>query len=115
MPPLASWYQGRDELAVFLANAPLNGTWHWRHVPARANGQAAVGTYIADAADGTHRAFSLDVLTLRGDRICDITSFITRTTDLPDGATFLHWPYQPDDPARLALCFERFGLPVRLG
>ena len=115
MPPLASWYHGRDELAIFLANAPLNGTWHWRHVAARANGQAAVGTYISHGADGPHHAFSLDVLTLRGAQIADITSFITRTTDLPDGATFLQWPDQPDDPRRLELYFERFGLPVRLG
>jgi RNA polymerase sigma-70 factor (ECF subfamily) len=114
MPPLASWYRGRDELAVFLANAPLTGRWHWRHLPARANGQAAVATYIAEAQDRTHRAFSLDVLTLRGAQISDITSFITRTTELPDRATFRQWPKQPDDPARLARYFEAFGLPDRL-
>jgi RNA polymerase sigma-70 factor, ECF subfamily len=114
MPPLGAWYGGIDEIAVFLATAPLNGSWYWRHVPARASGQAAVGSYISDAKDGTYRAFSLDVLTLRGDRIADITSFINRTTQLHDGDDFLRWPHYPEDPARAAAYFEAFGLPDRL-
>jgi RNA polymerase sigma-70 factor (ECF subfamily) len=114
MPPLASWYRGRDEIAVFLANAPLNGRWRWRHRPTRANGQAAVGTYAWDAVERTHLPFALDVLTLRGDRIAEITSFITRTIELPDDLGFETWPEQPADPARLALYYEAFGLPDRL-
>ena len=102
MPPLGAWYRGVDEIAVFLATAPLNGNWHWRHVPAQASGQAAVGSYVSDAKDGTYRAFALDVLTLRGDRIADITSFINRTTQLRDGDDFLSWPHYPADPARAA-------------
>ena len=49
----ATWYRGRDEIAVFLATAPLNGDWRWRHLPARASGQAAVGSYVWDARDGS--------------------------------------------------------------
>ena len=52
----AAWYRGRDEIAVFLATAPLNGEWRWRHLPARASGQAAVGSYVCDARDEHHRA-----------------------------------------------------------
>jgi RNA polymerase sigma-70 factor (ECF subfamily) len=114
MPPLGAWYRGVDEIAIFLATAPLNGNWHWRHLPAHASGQAAVGSYISDAKDGTYRAFALDVLTLRGDRIADITSFINRTTQLRDGDDFLSWPHYPEDPARAAAYFEAFGLPDRL-
>jgi RNA polymerase sigma-70 factor (TIGR02960 family) len=95
MPPLGDWYRGADEIAVFLVTAPLNGNWHWRHLPAHASGQAAVGSYICDAKDGTYRAFALDVLTLRGDRIADITSFINRTTQLRAGDDFLQWPHYP--------------------
>ena len=40
---------GVDEIAVFLATAPLNGDWRWRHLPAQASGQAAVGSYVSDA------------------------------------------------------------------
>jgi len=111
MPPLGDWYRGSGEIAVFLARAPLNGNWHWRHLPAHASGQAAVGSYISDAKDGTYRAFALDVLTLRGDRIADITSFINRTTQLRDGDDFLQWPHYPADPARAAAYFAAFGLP----
>jgi RNA polymerase sigma-70 factor, ECF subfamily len=87
MPPLTSWYRGRDEIAIFLANAPLNGDWRWRHLPARVNGQAAVATYAWDAGDQTHRPFALDVLTLRDAQITEITSFLTRTIDQPDDVT----------------------------
>ena len=114
MPPLGDWYRGADEIAVFLARAPLNGRWHWRHLPAHASGQAAVGCYISDAEDGTYRAFALDVLTLRGDRIAEITSFINRTTQLRHGDDFLQWPHYPADPERAAAYFEAFGLPERL-
>jgi RNA polymerase sigma-70 factor, ECF subfamily len=114
MPPLASWYRGRDEIAIFLANAPLNGRWRWRHRPARANGQAAVASYAWDPGDRTYRPFALDVLALRGERIAEITSFITRTIELPDDLTFATWPHQPADPARHALYYEAFGLPDHL-
>jgi hypothetical protein len=54
------------------------------------------------------------VLTLRGARIAEITSFITRTIELPDGLSFETWPEQAADPARVALYYEAFGLPDRL-
>jgi RNA polymerase sigma-70 factor (ECF subfamily) len=114
MPPLRSWYRGRDEIAVFLATAPLNGEWRWRHLPARANGQPAVGSYVWDPADRTHRPFALDVLTLRGERIAAITSFIPRTIRLRDGDDFLRWPDYPPVPEQLLAYFGRFGLPDRL-
>ena len=44
-----------DAIAGFLVTAPLNGEWRWRHVPARASGQAAVGSYVWDAKDQTYR------------------------------------------------------------
>jgi RNA polymerase sigma-70 factor (ECF subfamily) len=111
MPPLQSWYRGRDEIAVFLATAPLNGEWRWRHVPTRASGQAAAGAYVWDEGEGTHVPFALDVLTLRGDRIAEITSFITRTIHLRDGDDFLRWPDYPSEPSQLLAYFGRFGLP----
>jgi RNA polymerase sigma-70 factor, ECF subfamily len=113
MPPLQSWYRGRDEIAVFLATAPLNGEWRWRHVPARASGQAAVGAYVWDADEETYRPFALDVLSLRGELIAEITSFIARTPRLPEGGV-LRWPDHPADPAQLLAYFGRFGLPERL-
>jgi RNA polymerase sigma-70 factor, ECF subfamily len=114
MPPLATWFGGREALTVFLRRGPLSGDWRWRHVPARANGQAAVGVYSWDAPEQCHLPFALDVLTLRGDRIKEVTAFITRSTLDRDRRVFARWPEQPLDPSRVTSFFERFGLPGRL-
>jgi RNA polymerase sigma-70 factor, ECF subfamily len=74
MPPLSTWYQGRDAVVPFLEEHPL--TLRWRHLPARANGQLAVGCYWWDAEAGHYAAAVLDVLTLRGDRIAEVTGFM---------------------------------------
>jgi RNA polymerase sigma-70 factor (ECF subfamily) len=54
---------------------PLTGCGHWRHLPTNANGQAEVGSYLWNDARA-HLGWSVDVLTLRGERIAEITSFI---------------------------------------
>jgi RNA polymerase sigma-70 factor (ECF subfamily) len=74
MPPLANWYRGHAAIAAFLARAPF--VQRWRHLPARANGQLAVGCFMWDGSVGVHDAYALDVLELREDRICSIVSFI---------------------------------------
>jgi RNA polymerase sigma-70 factor (ECF subfamily) len=113
MPPLASWFRGLDSVRIFLAGGPLSGQWRWRHLPVRVNGQAAVAGYTWDDQVGYFRPFMLDVLTLEGDRIKEVTAFITRSTDLPDPDEFNRWPDKADDPAKVTL-FESFGLPSRL-
>jgi RNA polymerase sigma-70 factor, ECF subfamily len=112
MPPLASWYGGLAEIEVFLRNGPLSGDWRWRHRPARANGQLAVGTYTWVEAAGAHVPFSLDVLMLEGEKIKEITAFVVRTADTPDG--YSRWPEYAADSSRVQSVFERFGLPGRL-
>jgi RNA polymerase sigma-70 factor, ECF subfamily len=74
MPPLPSWYRGHEAIRGFLAIGPF--TLSWRHRPARANGQLAVGCYAWDEAAGTYAAYALDVLELRGDRIAAIVAFL---------------------------------------
>ena len=113
MPPLASWYGGLTEIEVFLRNGPLTGEWDWRHLPARANGGLAVGTYTWIEAERAHVAFSLDVISLEGERIKEITAFVVRPADTPDG--YSRWPEYAPDPRRVQSVFERFGLPDRLG
>jgi RNA polymerase sigma-70 factor (ECF subfamily) len=88
MPPLPGWYRGREQVAVFLGGGPLAGTTRWRLIPAHANGQVAFGAY---AWQDTTQAFmprAVDVLTLRGAQIQEITAFLTldafRSFDLPD-------------------------------
>lgn len=115
MPPLAAWFSGHDALAGFLIRGPLSGDWRWRHLPARANGQAAVGSYCWHEGEQAYLPFALDVLTLDGAQIKEVTSFITRSTISRDVHFYQRWPEQPADAAEVGAVFERFGLPGRLG
>jgi RNA polymerase sigma-70 factor, ECF subfamily len=76
MPPLPTWYRGRDAVGAFLDTWPLAGRRRWRVVPAGASGQPAFGHYIWDDARGRFAAHSITVLTLRGAQIREITAFI---------------------------------------
>jgi RNA polymerase sigma-70 factor (ECF subfamily) len=114
MPPLASWFRGLDAIKVFLAGWPLSGEWRWRVVRTRANGQPALGYYSWDAEEETFRPFALNVLTLRGARIKEVTAFLTRSTQDPDRRVLARLPEQPADRLRLVATFERFGLPDEL-
>ncbi|HZO59583.1 MAG TPA: sigma-70 family RNA polymerase sigma factor [Solirubrobacterales bacterium] len=88
MPPLPNWYRGREAITGFLHKGPF--TVRWRHLPAHANGQQAVGCYTWDEDRGVYTAFALDVLRLRGEKIAEVNAFL-------DGSIF-----------------ERFGLPSEL-
>jgi RNA polymerase sigma-70 factor (ECF subfamily) len=114
MPPLGTWFRGRDAITVFLAGWPLSGQWRWRPVQVRASGQVALAFYSWDPEEESYLPFALNVLTLRGARISDITAFIARTTPTPDREVLARLPEQPADPMRLMAAFERFGLPERL-
>ena len=54
------------------------------------------------------------MLTFEGEKISDVTAFITRTTELEDPEDFKAWPIHPLDPGRRGRLFEAFGLPSRL-
>ena len=112
MPPLPCWFGGRDGITGFLARGPLSGAWRWRHLPARVNGQAAVAVYSWDAREGAFLPFALDVLTLEGERIKEVTAFITRSSESREPSFYERWPDQPLHPTRVV--FGRFGLPDRL-
>jgi hypothetical protein len=114
MPPLATWFHGRKALRVFLAGWPLSGLWRWRPIRVQANGQVALAFYSWDEDDKAYRPFALNVLTLRGDRISDVTAFITRSTEDPAREVLARLPEQPPEPLRLAAAFQQFELPDRL-
>jgi RNA polymerase sigma-70 factor, ECF subfamily len=114
MPPLASWFGGEESIRIFLSGWPLSGAWRWRPIPARANGQPALAFYIWDDGEAAYMPFALNVLTFRGDRISDVTAFVARATEIPDGESYARWPDEAIDPARLYAAFESFGLPDRL-
>jgi RNA polymerase sigma-70 factor, ECF subfamily len=114
MPPLRSWFGGREEIAIFLAGWPMSGAWRWRVVRARANGQPALGFYTWDEEAQSYLPFALNVLTLRGEQISDVTAFVARSTRPSEREAYYRWPDQPADPERTLAAFERFGLPDRL-
>jgi RNA polymerase sigma-70 factor (ECF subfamily) len=87
MPPVPSWYHGRDRVARFLGAGPMGGSTRWRLIPTRANGQLASALYAWDDQTETFLPRAIDVLTLRGTQIQEITAFVApdafRNFDLP--------------------------------
>jgi RNA polymerase sigma-70 factor (ECF subfamily) len=88
MPPIPTWYSGRDAVAAFLRRWPLAGNRPWRIIPTRANGQLAFGHYLWDEHKEGFVPHEVSVLTLRGERIQEITAFLAddvfRQFGLPD-------------------------------
>lgn len=74
MPPIPTWFTGRDAVRVFLARVVLHTADQWRLAPTRANGAPALAMYRR-APDGSFRAHGLDVLSLVGGRISRIVAF----------------------------------------
>jgi RNA polymerase sigma-70 factor, ECF subfamily len=71
MPPYASWWRGREVIAAFAAE-PVH-----RYLPARANGQLANAAYRWDPEKGRYIAKALEVLTLEGTHVKEMTAFMT--------------------------------------
>jgi RNA polymerase sigma-70 factor, ECF subfamily len=89
MPPWASWWRGRETIASFARTA-VEICAESRTLSTRANGQPAVAYYHLDAESGRYLPAALDVMTLEGAWIKEITAFVA-----------------PD-------LFSRFGLPPEL-
>jgi RNA polymerase sigma-70 factor (ECF subfamily) len=114
MPPLASWYQGRDGIASWAAGWPLSGDWRWRTIVTRANGQPAIGFYTWDEEQQTHMPFALNVLTLRGSLVSDVCAFVARQISAEELENYARWPDLAADPERLKGTFGLFGLPAQI-
>jgi RNA polymerase sigma-70 factor (ECF subfamily) len=76
MPPWASWWRGRETIAA-MASAAVEVCGGSRAVPTHANGQPAIAYYGESAKKGPHTASAIDVLTFDGERITEITAFVT--------------------------------------
>ena len=101
MPPVLTWYRGRPAIAAFLRDYGFNESW--RHMITSANGQLAVGCYTFDARQRRWVPSVFDVLTLDGDRIAEVTGFVT--------AELLSRWGSEDGRFAGAAAFPRFGLP----
>jgi len=73
MPPIPTWFAGRDAVAGFLATRALHTPGNWRIIATRANGQAAFVIYERQA--DRYVAHGVNVLTIIGRRIARITLF----------------------------------------
>lgn len=78
MPPIPSWYAGRATVAGLVAKTvfagPAAGRWRLTPTPAPANGQPGFGLYRRNDA-GQYEAYGIQVVTLAGEEIADITTF----------------------------------------
>jgi RNA polymerase sigma-70 factor (ECF subfamily) len=90
MPPTPAWFRGRDVVGRFLARRPLGGALRWHGVAVRANGQLGVGFYQWSDEAGAFIPHGVNVLTLDGDKVAEITAFL--------------------DPGTI----ESFGLPAKI-
>jgi RNA polymerase sigma-70 factor, ECF subfamily len=77
MPPWAAWWRGRETIAAFAKEAAEFCAEARAIRPIRANGQVAVAYYHLDKETGRYSAAAIDVLTLDGALISDITAFVT--------------------------------------
>jgi len=75
MPPAMLEYRGIESAQRLLAAVTFRPGRTYRVVPTRANGQPAIGLYLADPHASVYRAYSLLVITTAGDRITAITGF----------------------------------------
>jgi RNA polymerase sigma-70 factor, ECF subfamily len=76
MPPWSSWWRGRETIAGFAKHA-VEFCADMRSVATRANGQLAIASYALDDDTGRYLAAALDVLTLEGSQIKEMTAFVT--------------------------------------
>jgi RNA polymerase sigma-70 factor, ECF subfamily len=114
MPPLATWYSGREAIHEFLRVSPLSGRFEWRRIASSANGQAAAAAYTWHEDEQCFLPFALDVLTMRGREIAEVDSFIARPGGAPDPDRIAGLPDEPPDAGLVETIFTRFGLPTRL-
>jgi RNA polymerase sigma-70 factor (ECF subfamily) len=76
MPPIPSWFRGRDAVAAFLAERGLRGKRPRRLLRVRANGSPAFGQYHWNGEKGRLVAHGITVLTFEGAQIEEITAFL---------------------------------------
>lgn len=74
MPPVPTWFSGRERIGRFLATHVLTRPGDLRMVATSANGQPALAGYHREA-DGAYRAYVLQVLTCGEGGVARITAF----------------------------------------
>jgi RNA polymerase sigma-70 factor (ECF subfamily) len=101
MPPIPTWYAGREPIGRFLAARVLLRPGDFRLLPAAANGQAAFAAYRREK-DGVHRAHGVCVLTVTPSGLSRVVSFndpgLFATFGLPESVPAIPAPYMYRPP-----------------
>jgi RNA polymerase sigma-70 factor (ECF subfamily) len=98
MPPFPSWFWGREAIRAIITSKLVHSGVQkkWRLYPTGANAQPAFALYRADEAQGSYRAFGIQVVTLDGSamarRIAAVTIF-----NVPSLVTSFGFPLQLPD------------------
>lgn len=88
MPPFTGWYEGSVAIGDLIrTQCPAEGPDDQRMLATSANGQPAFALYMRDRADGVHRAFQIQQLTIADGAVSHVVAYFDLTL------------------------FERFGLP----
>jgi RNA polymerase sigma-70 factor (ECF subfamily) len=74
MPPLPTWFRGKDDIAAFITAWVFRSTW--RFETTSASGQPAMAGYRGDRESGRDRLDVLVVVTFEGELVAALTAFI---------------------------------------
>ncbi len=74
MPPVLTWFAGRDLIGRFLGTRVLGQPGDFKAVPVSANSQPGFAFYLL-GRDGHHHAHAVQVLTVDGASIAHVVSF----------------------------------------
>jgi RNA polymerase sigma-70 factor (TIGR02960 family) len=81
MPPVLECYDGRESLLRLLERAfASEGMGEWLLRPVWANHQPATVSYLRPSGEANFRAYKIDVLTVVGRKVREITTFGTALT-----------------------------------
>lgn len=77
MPPIPSWYQGRDTIRGLVSKTVFagNAQGRWRLLPTHANGQPAFGLYQQAEKPDLYNAYGIQVVVFSDALVADITTF----------------------------------------
>ena len=91
MPPFAMWLRGREDILRFWLGqgAGCRGS---RLVPTAANGSPAFAQYTPSGPGGAHQPWALQVVRISGDRIVELTFFLSTDALFP----LFGLPQQPE-------------------
>ena len=91
MPPFDHWLRGKDDILRFWLGqgAGCRGSWL---VPTAANGSPAYAQYKPSGPGGAHQPWALQVLRTSGDRIVELTFFLSTDALFP----LFGLPQQPE-------------------